>query len=381
MASTIAVVGAGRMGMSALSILLKERPDARFVAIDILREAVDRAVALAPDRVDGRVGSFANDRIDLTGVDVVINLAGPFYRGAEATAAAAVAAGAAYVDIADDIEGIDSVLGLQDRAEAAGVPVVTGAGFSPGVSNWLAGRLLSENPEADGIQIAWAVHEDDPGGLAPLRHMLHLAVNTCPVWENGAWRSSPGFVPSTARTFRFPEPVGDIEAYDTAHPEPHLLVRHYPGLMNVSCKGALLPGWANSAFSTLGRIGFGDTSLSVRIGESDIDPSEFLWKLLWARHDKRPSGERHPVTALLVQALKGDQVVASLALSDDEVMARSTGLGAAVSALVLLDNDIAAGCWGPEVLPWRQALGHYERIAASMGAFERGIQVVAPSAR
>jgi lysine 6-dehydrogenase len=375
---TIAVVGSGRMGLSALAILLAERPDAHFVAIDVLVEAVERAVALAPDRVMGRVGSFSTDDIDIAGVDVVVNLAGPFYRGAEAAAAAAIDAGASYVDIADDIEGIEAVLALQSRAEKAGVAVVTGAGFSPGVSNWLASRLLSENPDADGIQIAWVVHENDPGGLAPLRHMLHMAVNECPVWRNGEWHNSPGFTPSTAQTFHFPAPVGDVETFDTAHPEPRLLVRHFPGLMNVRCKGALLPSWANGAFSTLGRIGFADTSVTVRVGDVDVDPAEFLWKLLWARHDRRPADERSPITALLVEALRGEQVVASLAIADDDVMARTTGLGAAVCALVMLDSPIAGGAWGPEILPWREVLDCYERIAASIGACPGGIQVVAP---
>lgn len=85
------------------------------------------------------------------------------------------------------------------------------------------------------------------------------------------------------------------------------------------------------------------SSLSVRIGDSDVDPAEFLWKLLWERHNQRPSTERRPITALLVQALKGDEALAALAVTDNDVMARTTGLGAAVAALVLLDNDVAGG--------------------------------------
>jgi saccharopine dehydrogenase-like NADP-dependent oxidoreductase len=368
----ISVVGLGQMGLSALAILHDRLPDARFVALDRSMDAVRRAAAVGP-RVEGRIEDVLSGELDLSGVDLVLNLAGPFFTGSDAVARAAIAAGAAYVDIADDIEGTEAILALHEAATAAGVPLVTGAGLSPGVSNWLACRLLDRHPEADGIQVAWVVHESDPGGLAPLRHMLHMAVNRCPVYRSGNWDSSPGFVPSTAASYVFPDPVGEVEAYDTAHPEPRTLVRQYPHLQYANCKGALQPGWANQAFSTLGRIGFGYSDVQVEVNGAQAEPAEFLWKLMWARFERRPARERTACTAVLVQALRGDDVLGAMAIIDDDVMARGTGLGAAAAVIALLERGAPVGAWGPEALAWEVALPLFEQLGRARGGYGAGV--------
>ncbi|MFE2425942.1 saccharopine dehydrogenase NADP-binding domain-containing protein [Streptomyces sp. NPDC059373] len=206
MSRTIAVVGLGHMGRSALGILLDQLPDAQFVALDRSEEAVKYAESLDPGRVTGRLADVSKGEVDLTGVDAVVNLTGPFFTGSDAVARAALAAGAAYVDICDDVEGTEAIVALHDEAKQAGLPLITGAGLSPGVSNWMASRLLDTHPTADGVQVVWLVHDSDPGGLAPLRHMLHMAVNPCSVWRDGAWVQSPGFVPATAASYVFPQP-------------------------------------------------------------------------------------------------------------------------------------------------------------------------------
>jgi saccharopine dehydrogenase-like NADP-dependent oxidoreductase len=360
------------MGMSALSILRDRLSAAAFVGIDRESDAVARAVALGAN-VEGRVHDVTAQTLDLTGVDLVLNMAGPFFAGSDAVARAALRSRTTYVDIGDDLEGTEAILALDPEARASGVALVTGAGLSPGVSNWMASRLLEGNPEADGIQVAWVVHESDPGGLAPLRHMLHMAVNPCPVFRNGHWEQSPGFVPSTAATYLFPAPLGEVVAFDTAHPEPLTLARHFPQLSYASCKGALQPNWANDAFSTLGRIGFGYSDVKVEVNGTPVEPAEFLWKLMWARYHQRPPRQRTATTSVLVQALRGSEVIDALAIIDDEVMARGTGLGAATAALAALDNRPPSGAWGPEVLPWNQTLPLFEDLARDQGGYRDGV--------
>ncbi|WP_051792637.1 saccharopine dehydrogenase family protein [Amycolatopsis jejuensis] len=362
MRRTIAILGLGRMGLATLEILLDRLPDADFAGYDRSAEAVAEAAGKDPRRISARTADIATAPLDFTGVDVVLNLTGPFFAGSARAARAAIAAGSAYLDISDDVSGTEAVLSLHDEAVTAGVPVLTGAGFSPGVTNWLACRLLEENPQADGVQIAWMVHESDPGGLAPLRHMLHMAVTPCPVYRDGTWERSPGFVPATAQTFRFPEPIGAVEVYDTAHPEPFTLVRQFPHLRYASCKGALQPAWANAAFSTLGRIGFGHDDSRVEVNGTGVEPAEFLWKLMWDRHRKRGRRGGEACTAALVQALRGTTVVDSQSIVDDDVMARTTGIGAAVATLVLARHGAPAGAHGAEVLPWRATLPLFEEL-------------------
>ncbi|KRF24406.1 saccharopine dehydrogenase [Phycicoccus sp. Soil803] len=367
------------MGRSALSILAESDSSATFVACDRLKESVDAAVALDPSRIVGWVGDVLADTLPLDGVDVVLNLAGPFFVASDAVARAAMTRGISYVDVGDDIECTDAILALHEEAERAGVTLVTGAGLSPGVSNWMAGKLLDDHPEADGVQVAWVVHETDPGGLAPLRHMLHMAVSPCPVLRDGRWENSPGFVSSTAGRYRFPEPMGEVEAYDTAHPEPRTLSRHYPQLKYANCKGALLPQWANQAFSTLGQIGFGYTDVKVDVGGVQVEPAEFLWRLMWERYSRRPARERHAATAVLVQVLRGVEVLGALAISDDEVMARGTGLGAASAVTTLLETGAPAGAFGPEVLRHDRALALFEELAVREGGYRQGVVAMKPA--
>jgi lysine 6-dehydrogenase len=97
---------------------------------------------------------------------------------------------------------------------------------------------------------------------------------------------------------------------------------------------------------------------------------------LWARHEQRDSKKGTASTAVLVQALRGTEVLGTLALTDDAVMSRATGLGAAVAALVMLQHPTEPGAWGPEVLPWETALSLFEKIGMSLGGFGDGIQVL-----
>ncbi|MFV0461513.1 MAG: saccharopine dehydrogenase family protein [Actinomycetales bacterium] len=374
---SVGIVGMGQMGGAALGILLAQLPEARFVAMDRSREAVQRAQAVDPARIRGEVVDATSDSVDLNGLDLVLNMSGPFFAGSDSLAHAALKAGTTYIDIGDDLEATETVLAMDAEAKRAGVALITGAGWSPGVSNWCASRLLAEFPDSDGVQVVWATHERDPGGLAPLRHMLHMAVTPCPVWRNGEWVQSPGFVPETAGTFAFPEPLGVIEAYDTAHPEPRTLARFYPQVRNASCKGSLRPAWANAAFSTLGRIGFGYSDIGVDVAGNEVEPAEFLWRMMWARHQaSTASSAGQPLTGLLVQVLHDTHVLGAVALLDDAPMSRGTGLGAAIAALAALRERPPAGAWGPEILPWQFALAEFERIGRSMGGFGPGIRVL-----
>lgn len=376
----IAIVGAGEMGRAALGILARRLPEARFHVLDRSPESLGLARDLASERIEVEAVEISADNPpDLADADAVVNFAGPFYLGSDAVARAAIEAGCTYLDICDDVEGAGAILALDDAAKAAEVALITGAGNSPGVSNVMAKRLLELHPECDGIRVVWVVRDADPGGLAPLRHMLHMAVEPCPIWDRGRLVDTPGFVPSTGREHELPDPVGHVVAFDTAHPEPLTLSRALPDLRHVSVQGALLPGWANDAFSTLGRIGFGYPDLCVDVGGSRVAADEVLWKVLWARHERRGGGEEKPgMTCVQVQALATDEVVATMNLYDDHSMLRSTGLGAAAATLAALEQTPPPGAWGTEVLDAEPALALVEELAEAEGALPRGIVEAMP---
>lgn len=370
--SKVAIIGTGHMGRSTISILASYDPSLRFILLDRDEANLDLAMQCGSVEARYRVDIFT-DQLDFSGADLVLNFAGPFFSGSNVAAHAAIDAGVPYIDVGDDVEATQAILALDEKARGAGVPLVTGAGLSPGVSNWFAMQILADNPACDEIKIAWVNHEPNPGGLAPLRHMLHMAVVPCPVWEGGRIVDSPGFVPSTGEMFDFPEPFNRIEALDVSHPEPFTLSRAFPQLHRISCKGALRPDWANSAFSTLGKIGFGYHDERIAYGDIEIEPAEFLWRLMWQRYNRRPPREDTAHTAVMVQGLKQGAVIESRCIIDDADMSRGTGLGAAAAALTLLNARPEAGAAGVEVLDPNVAVDYFMKLSAAQGAFSAGI--------
>lgn len=373
MAKTVMLVGAGQMGRSTLGILARSLPDARFRVVDRSETSLALATAIDAARITGERRDIARDGLDAAGMDLVVNLAGPFFLGSDQAARAALAAGAAYVDVCDDAEGTQTILDLHGAAVDRGVALITGAGNSPGVSNWIACDILEREPSIDGIKIVWITRERDPGGLAVLRHMLHMTVAPCPVWRNGRMEFSKGFMPETAESFDVPAPFNHIEAYDTAHPEPLTLARHRPDLALVQCKGSLSPKWANAAFSMLGRIGFGRSELTVEMNGEEIQPIEVLWKLLWKRHEQNPGKERPAFTQINVIGTRRGTPVVMHTITDEADMSRGTGIGMAAAALALLEGDVPAGANGVEAIPASRGLAHFRRLAAAEGAFPDGI--------
>ncbi|MDJ0770080.1 MAG: saccharopine dehydrogenase NADP-binding domain-containing protein [Ilumatobacter sp.] len=123
--------------------------------IDVVAGARSQAVlALADDyRIPSRVGGVAD--IDLAGVSVVLNAAGPFSATAAALAARCVEHGVHYLDIAGEIAEYEAVLRLDDRARAAGVMLMPGVGFGVVPTDCLARHLADRLPGATTLDIAF----------------------------------------------------------------------------------------------------------------------------------------------------------------------------------------------------------------------------------
>jgi saccharopine dehydrogenase-like NADP-dependent oxidoreductase len=181
-------------------------------------------------------------------------------------------------------------------------------------------------------------------------------------------------------THDLPE-IGSTEVYNTAHSEPITLARAFPRLRHASVQGALLPGWANEVFSTLGRIGFGYDDLTVDVGGQQVEPVEVLWKVLWARHRRRHQGEqRDGLTIVQVQALKGSDVYAKMTIVDHHSMVRTTALGAAGAILSILERTPPPGAWGTEILEAEPTLDTVARLAEEEQAIPGGFLVEVPAA-
>lgn len=88
----------------------------------------DGVLAMA-ERLGLKVRRFSLEAPDLKGVTVLLNAAGPFSVTGPALATAAIAAGAAYLDLAGEYPEHAALADLSDPAERAGVMLLPGVGF------------------------------------------------------------------------------------------------------------------------------------------------------------------------------------------------------------------------------------------------------------
>lgn len=145
-------------------------------------------------------------------------------------AAAHVEAGRHVVAVSDRPDVIETLLGLDSAACSAGVSLIAGAAFSPGLSGLLAARLAQDLDEVD--EVHYARH--GAAGRLCATDRLRALRNEVPVWQDGEWeRHRPG----TGRELCwFPDPIGGADAYRAATGEPLLAVDAFASVRRSSAR-------------------------------------------------------------------------------------------------------------------------------------------------
>jgi saccharopine dehydrogenase-like NADP-dependent oxidoreductase len=151
----------------------------------------------------------------LEGCFAVVNTCGPFHARHYAVAEAAIAAGAHYIDPADERDYVAGFEGLQRRAQARGVLLVTGASVSPTLTAVLVAMGAGDFDRVTELDTFLAPGSRDRRELAAARAVLDYLDRSIRVMERGRWRQAAGLRP---RAVRFPEPIGLRRGYlcDTA---------------------------------------------------------------------------------------------------------------------------------------------------------------------
>ncbi len=270
--------GAGIEGRGIVKDLVRSGVDAVVIADRAVGRAQSLAADLASDRTRvSAVQADADDHASLMKVmqnaGVVVSALGPFYRYGLKTVRAAIEARAPYVDINDDFDAIEAVLGLDAEARAAGIPVIIGLGVTPGVSNVCVKHAAKRMDRVRSVNIAYvgAVGE---GGDAVFLHFFHSLCGPVPVLRDGKriWVAPTAEAPGA---IDFPAPFGTIQAPVIGHPEPIMLPRHIPGIESITVRGAVYPGVLQDTIQTLAGLGLlSDRPVSLR--GTSITPREFI---------------------------------------------------------------------------------------------------------
>ncbi len=150
--------------------------------------------------------------------DCLIDAAGPFqaYAG-HATARAALAAGAHYLDLSDDARFTAEITELDAEARAAGRTVLSGVSSVPALSSAAATALAEGLAEIALIESAILPGNRAPRGRSVMAAILTQAGAPLRLWRGNRWREVPGWSgsrPVTAGTIT--RPAAFIGAPDLA---------------------------------------------------------------------------------------------------------------------------------------------------------------------
>ncbi len=334
--------GSGDMGAATVRDLL-EFTDVQQVTIaarnarpaEKLSKAIDDP-RLAIQKVD------AASHTDLVRImkkhDVVAGALGPFYLWERPLVEAALAAGVDYVSICDDHDAVQNVLALDQAAAKKGQKILTGLGWTPGITSILARKGYDELDNTDNIRIYWAGSIGDSRGLAVILHTLHIFTGKVTSFQNG--RFVEIWAGSGKESVDFPAPLGKITTFHLGHPEPVTLPRYLTGIKGVTLKGGLAENYLHYLAKLM--VMFGLTS--TPFGKQKL--GELMKKMLPffpTKKDRNFSGARVDIEG----TRNGKKIQVSYAVVDR--MRRLTGIPLSVGAYMMGQGKIKrCGVFGPE---------------------------------
>lgn len=160
-----------------------------------------------------RVAQWSEALLDETAVLVLSMPAGTHVQLAES----ALERGCDVVSASDDLDEVRRLLDLDAEASERERTVVVGAGFSPGLTCLLARHAATDFSAVSEIHIA----KTGTGGPACARQHHGALGSEAIDWRAGAWSRGRGG--SGRELCWFPDPVGGLDCYRAALPEPLLL--------------------------------------------------------------------------------------------------------------------------------------------------------------
>ncbi|CAB1368604.1 saccharopine dehydrogenase family protein [Denitratisoma oestradiolicum] len=286
----ILTLGCGGVGANATKQMAARHPEIEYVVADLNIDtaqhlAHDLAGCARPLRVDVHDRQSLN--VACEGVDLIFNAAGPYYRNAAPVIDMAIEKRIDYIDVNDDHDVAENLFGDSEfmaRVAAAGIRMVVGCGFAPGMTNVMARYAADRLDRVEAIRLALAV-PFVPTLFTPaiLEHMFHITAGTVTQVIDGIRQQVPGW--SGERIVQFAEPFGAYPAYYFGHGETVTLAHFMPGVKEVSNRLAFMPKSGSDKWRTLIEQGFASTSPLDDLGFS---PARYI-----AHHMKSVSAKAY----------------------------------------------------------------------------------------
>ncbi len=206
MAYTVLVIGGYGVFGGRLVRLLRHAPDVRVLVAGRSRRAARRFCKQyggEPFLFD-RNGNLAG-QLRAAGADAVVDAAGPFqlygnqpgedpYRLARAV----LAAGAHYLDLADDAGFVAGIRCLDAEARQAGRTALSGVSSVPAISSAVIERFKRGLSRIECIETVILPGNRAPRGLSVVRAIAAQAGRPLKLWRGGVWQTVPGWSGLTA---------------------------------------------------------------------------------------------------------------------------------------------------------------------------------------
>lgn len=141
-----------------------------------------------------------------------------------------VGRGIGVISVSDELDDVRAMLELDETAQLNGVPLVVGAGMSPGLTGLLARFLANQMSRCDEIHVA---AHGTAGPSCARQHHSALAGRAVGFHDGELVRPRSG----TGRELCwFPEPVGAYDCYHAEVPSPILLNHDFPSASRLSAR-------------------------------------------------------------------------------------------------------------------------------------------------
>jgi len=191
------------------------------------------AIATVSEKLDLEHRAFGLDDpaalvAQLSGIDLVLNAAGPFLHTAGALAKACLDARVHYLDISNELQVFRALYDLDERAQQVGVSLIPGVGFGVVATNCLARYVSDAVGGAASLDVAARIAsaQPGPGAAATMRENLPYGG-----WIRQGGELLPQQLGSGTTTIVFPDgtfgampvPTGDLEAAFQATKAPNVI--------------------------------------------------------------------------------------------------------------------------------------------------------------
>ena len=342
--------GAGGMGSRAVKDIAGQKDvtkviigDLDFNAAQKYAEELNEAMGtekVEPVYVDANHAATVAKAI--SGSTAVASAIGPYYKFGHMVVENALEAGASIVDICDDYDAVEDILSLDKKAKSKGVTVLTGMGWTPGLSNMLAVKGINELDDTREVYIYWAGSPLGDSGMAVILHTLHIFSGNIPTFKDGKLENIPaGSEPEKVNFFDMPR----CTMYHVGHPEPVTMGRFLPNLDKVVLKGGLTEDSLNKFLLGLNKSGLSEIKGNKdRIGKIVKKLTPLLNTL------KQAKGETRSAIKVEIKGTKdGKETLITYEANAD--MADLTGIPLAIGTLMLAREQTGkSGVYPPEAI-------------------------------